>query len=239
MKTNTKTSTIRTMVLVFLVLIPLKGISQPRGLFMAPIRIGIHCDPLISWISTNTSDNTSEGVRPGFDFGVNFYRYFAPNYAISTGIGFMNAGGRQSSTNNIQILVPNGDPIDVLPGKEVIYKLKYLSVPFGLRLQTNEIGYLSFFSDIGFDTRILLSSRMNIPSAGIENESGQKEVKPINFGWHVTFGGEYSLGGSTALTAGVGFDDNFFDVTKDNTSVNQQQDRSLLKFIRFRVGVIF
>ncbi|HNX67080.1 MAG TPA: porin family protein [Bacteroidales bacterium] len=238
MKTNTKTSTIRTMVLVLLVLIPLKGFSQPGG-FYAPIRIGIHCDPLISWMNTNTTVNSSEGVRPGFDFGVNFYRYFAPNYAISTGIGFMNAGGRQSSTNTILILFPNGNNTEVLPGKEVVYKLKYLTVPFGLKLQTNQIGYLTFFSDIGFDTRILLSSRINIPSEGIENESGQKEVKPVNFGWHVTFGGEYSLGGSTALTGGIGFDDNFFDVTKDNGNANQEQDRSLLKFLRFRLGVIF
>jgi|WetSurMetagenome_2_1015567.scaffolds.fasta_scaffold01232_8 hypothetical protein len=238
MKTKAETRMIWVYFFALLALIPMKGFSQPGGYFPAPIRIGIHCDPLISWLNTNTTVNASEGVRPGFDFGVNFYRYFAPNYAFSTGIGFMNAGGRLSSSETTTVLF-NSFSTEVLPGKEVVYKLKYLTMPFGLKLQTNQIGYLTFFSDIGFDARILLSSRINIPSEGIENESGQKEVKPINIGWHVTFGGEYSLGGSTALTGGIGFDDNFFDVTKDNVNANQVEDRSLLKFVRFRLGVIF
>jgi len=236
MKTITKTYTIRICALALLLLLPVRSFSQPGDRFFAPVRIGIHFDPLISWMNTNASGNKSEGVRPGFDFGVNFYKYFAPNYAFSTGLGFMNAGGRQSSSDTTDILF-NSFSTEVAPGKEVVYKLKYLCVPFGLKLQTNQIGYLTFFSDIGFDARILLSSRINIPSAGIENESGQKEVKPLNFGWHVTFGGEYALGRTTALTGGLGFDNNFFDVTKDNAG--QLQDRSLLNFIRFRLGIIF
>jgi hypothetical protein len=238
MKTKASTGSIRIYILLLIALIPIKAFPQPGGNFFPPVRIGIHFDPLITWLNTNTSVNSSEGVRPGFDFGVNFYKYFAPNYAFSTGIGLINAGGRLSSTNTTSVLFNNFDVI-VLPGQEVVYKLKYLSIPFGLKLQTNQIGYLTFFTDIGFDARILLSSRLNIPSKSIENEAGNKEVNPINFGWHATFGTEYSLGGTTALTCGIGFDDNFFDVTKDNGKANQVQDRSLLKILRFRVGVIF
>jgi hypothetical protein len=238
MKTIAKHGFIKTTVLVLLLSLPINGFSQPGGNFRGPIRIGIHFDPLITWLNTNTTLNTSEGPRAGFDFGVNFYRYFAPNYALSTGLGFMNSGGRLSSTETSTLLFSSFNT-EVAPGEEVVYKLKYLSVPLGLRLQTNEIGYFSFFSDIGFDARILLSSRINIPSQDVQNEAGTKEVKPFNFGWHITCGGEYSMGGSTALTVGIGFDDNFFDVTKDNVQAEQAKDKSLLKIIRFRVGIIF
>ena len=229
MKADIKIRSIRILVFILLTFMPLKGFSQD-------IRMGIFFDPMITWMTTNTSVTSSEGLRPGFSFGATVQKYFAPNYAISTGISFISAGGRISSKEEVTMLSNNLQTV-VSPGEEVIYKLRYLSLPIGFKLQTNQIGYASYFADFGFDTRILLSSRFDVPSEDIENESGSKEVKPLNLGWHITLGTEYSLGGTTSLTAGLGFEDNFFDITKDNSG--QTDDRSLLKMIRIRLGVIF
>lgn len=231
MKTKVKISSIRILVFILLTTIPAKGFSQD-------IRMGIYCDPLITWMNTNSTSNASEGLRPGFSFGFTAQKYFTPNYAFSSGISFISAGGRTSSTNEITMVSSNSQWV-VAPGDEVIYKIRYLSIPFGLKLKTNEIGYSSFFADFGLDARVLLSSKYDIPSVDVKDESGSKEVNPFNLGWHITLGTEYSLGGTTALTAGIGFDDNFFDVTKDISSSNQIDDRSQLKIIRIRFGIIF
>ena len=231
MKTDVKTSSIRTLVFILLLALPVKGIAQD-------IRMGIFCDPLITWMNSNSSNYSSEGLRPGISFGFTAQKYFAPNYAVSTGISFMSAGGRISSEKEYNMTSSNISPL-VASGEEVIYKLKYLSFPIGLKLQTNQIGYAAFFADFGLDTRILIGSRFDVPSVDVENEAGSKEVNPLNLGWHITLGTEYSLGGTTAITAGIGFDDNFFDITKDHEDAGQVVDRSQLKIIRIRLGVIF
>ncbi len=231
MKRNVKTAFTRIFFFLLLVAVPYKGVSQD-------IRMGLFLDPLITWMNTNTIVNSNEGLRPGLSFGFTATKYFAPNYAISTGINYINAGGRMSSKNEFTMLSSNLQTV-VSPGDEVIYKLKYLSFPIGLKLQTNQIGYLSYFADFGLDTRIMISSKYSIPAADIENESGSKEVNPLNLGWHITLGLEYSLGGTTSLTTGIGFDDNFFDITKDHEDSGQVVDRSTLKILRIRFGVIF
>jgi hypothetical protein len=40
--------------------------------------------------------------------------------------------------------------ITVQPGEAITYKITYLSIPLGLKLQTNQIGYGRFFTDPGF-----------------------------------------------------------------------------------------
>jgi len=48
------------------------------------ISFGIHADPVISWFSTDINSTKTNGARPGFNFGLTFNKYFAPNYSFST-----------------------------------------------------------------------------------------------------------------------------------------------------------
>ncbi len=43
----------------------------------------------------------------------------------------------------------------------------YLSVPVGLKFQSDQIGYGSFFADLGLDPKILVEGRADIPSHDI------------------------------------------------------------------------
>ena len=47
------------------------------------INFSIHFDPLISWFSTDSYDTRSDGVVPGFNFGISYNKYFSPNYSFS------------------------------------------------------------------------------------------------------------------------------------------------------------
>jgi hypothetical protein len=59
----------------------------------------------------------------------------------------------------------------------------------------------------------------------------------FNLSYHITAGIEYSLGGTTAIVAGLNFDNNFLDITKDNG--NQPVDKISQRIISFRLGVNF
>jgi hypothetical protein len=220
-------------ILFFLVLVIVPKI---RIQAQQKIVFGLHTDPVISWFSSDVKEIRNEGARPGFNFGLSFYRYFTPNYAFSTGISLLNAGGRLISSDTTVMEFTNFKST-VLPGNPVIYKIQYLTIPVGLKLQTNQIGYLTFFSDVGFDPKVVIKGKADIPSLDISGENAVNELKTFSLSYHVTAGIEYSLGGSTALVLGLNFDNNFTDITKDNGK--QPVDRVSHKILSFRLGINF
>jgi hypothetical protein len=202
--------------------------------------IGIHADPLITWMSTNSQEYNSEGVKTGFSLGLNVLHYFDDNYAFSTGIGFINAGGRLSAAEQ-HVMVFSNFTEQVAAGDEMVYNLRYLNIPAGLRLRTNQVGYILFFTDLGIDMRVLLKSSVDLPGNNpqIKGEDAKTEVRNLNLGWHINAGIEYELGIKSSLVAGLGFDEDFFDVTKDLPDVLQPKDRSGLRMVRIRLGLKF
>jgi hypothetical protein len=200
------------------------------------IGFGLHADPVISWFSSDLKTVKNSGAVPGFNFGLTFNRYFTPNYSFSTGIGLLNAGGRLVSSDTVKMEFTNFTST-VLPNKPVIYKIQYLTVPVGLKLQTNQIGYLTIFTDIGLDPKIVVGGKADIPSLNITGEKATGELRMFNLSYHVTAGIEYSLGGTTALAAGLNFDNNFLDITKDKGK--QLVDKISHKILSFRLGINF
>lgn len=212
--------------------------AMPARLLSQPFTFIVHTDPLISWMGSNESEYTSMGARPGFDIGLNVLHYFAENYAISSGISFFSAGGRQS-LNTPHTMVFTNMSRTIAAGDEIKYNLKYMNLPAGLRLQTNPIGYLTYFTDLGFDLRLLLKSTIDLPSVQIFDENAGKEVYGMNAGWHIGAGIEYELPFDASLIAGISYAQDFFDVTKDLKDVNQPSDRSTLRMFRIRFGFKF
>src|SRR5512133_1635618 len=58
--------------------------NQPDG-YRPMIGFSIHFDPLISWFTTDRYETRSDGVVPGFKFGISYNKYFSPNYSFSSG----------------------------------------------------------------------------------------------------------------------------------------------------------
>jgi hypothetical protein len=148
----------------------------------------------------------------------------------------MRAGGRLVSSDTT-VLEFSKSKYTVLPGNPVVYKIQYLVFPIGLKLQTNQIGYLTYFTDLGLDPKIVISRKADIPSLGLTDENASNELRMFNLSYHVTAGIEYSMGGTTALVFGLNFDNNFVDITKDNG--NHPTDKVSHKMLSFRFGVNF
>ena len=200
------------------------------------IRFGIFADPVIGWFSSDTRETKNEGARAGFNFGFTFNKYFANNYSFSTGLNILTAGGRLVSSDTITMEFTNFDT-EVAAGKPVVYKIQYLNIPVGLKFETNQIGYVTFFADIGLDPKIAIGGKVDIPSANIKGERAMDEIRHFNMGYHILGGIDYSLGGTTAIVLGLGFEHNFLDVTKENNI--QPRDRISHNLLKFRVGINF
>jgi hypothetical protein len=223
-----------TVFLVFVILLsPVKTSAQQR------IGLGIHVDPVISWFSTDIDAVTNEGARAGINFGLTYNKYFGPNYSFSTGINIVNAGGKLVCTDTTLLELPKLEYkiATVLPNEVVVYKIQYLSVPIGLKLQTNQIGYFTIFTDLGIDPKVVIGGKVDIPSLDIKGEKATSELRMFNLSYHITGGIEYSIGGNTEMVLGITFDNNFLDITKDNG--DQPSDKVSHKLFSFRLGVNF
>jgi hypothetical protein len=219
------------MAVMMLAALPMTGNAQELAFV-------VHADPVISWMGSNESEYVNEGSKAGYDIGLNVLHFFAENYAVSTGISILSAGGRQSVTEDIT-MVFNNFTRDVEAGEEIRYNLRYLNIPAGLRLQTNQSGLLTYWTDLGFDIRLLLKSTVDIPSAQIDHENAKTEVYGLNLGWHLGAGIEYEMDIDASIVAGLSYGQDFFDVTKDLEDVYQPEDRSGLRMFRIMLGIKF
>jgi hypothetical protein len=226
-----KNNLIKTLLLILFAIGPFNKVHAQQK-----ITFGVHADPVISWFTTDIKQVRYDGARAGFNFGLTLNKYFTPNYSFSTGIGLIRAGGKLVSSDTTVFKFSNSTST-VLPGSPVVYKLQYLVFPVGLKLQTNQIGYISYFCDLGLDPKIVISRKADIPSLNISDVTASNELRIFNLSYHVTAGIEYSMGGTTALVFGLNFDNNFLDITKDNE--NQPTDNVSHKMLSFRFGVNF
>lgn len=217
--------------LLLLAVAPLRLVNAQQ-----PISFGIYADPVISWFTSDIKQVRNSGARPGFNFGLTYNRYFAPNYAFSSGISLLSAGGRLAKSDTTVMNFSNLRAT-VLPGEPVTYRIQYLTFPLGLKLQSNQIGYVRFFTNLGLVPKIVVNRKIDIPSLSISGENGSGELRLFNLSYHITAGLEYSLGGTTALVFGLDFDNNFMDITKDPG--HRPVDKVSQKILSFRFGVNF
>lgn len=219
------------MVILMLATLTTRGISQK-------LELAVHADPLITWMSSNSSAYSSEGTVPGFSIGADVFYQLTDVFSLSSGLGFLSAGGRQSAAET-HTMVFNNLEATVAPGEEMKYNLRYLNIPAGIRAHTSREKGINYFGDLGFDIRTLLRAKVDIPSSQISGEIAPDEVNAMNIGWHITGGIEYKLGTGLAFLLGLGYDADFFDVTEDLENAGQPEDRSKLRMIRIKFGLKF
>jgi len=178
-------------------------------------------------------------VVPGFNLGITYNRYFSPNYSFSSGVDIIKAGGRliNRQITNFELKDYSGSVLTVQAGEAITYRITYLSVPLGIKLQTNQIGFGRFFTNLGFDPKIVIGGRADIPSLNIQGGNALPELNTFNLSFHIMAGMEYPVAVNNNFIVGIGFENSLFDVTADNG--NQPSNIITQKVLSFRLGMTF
>lgn len=174
--------------------------------------------PQLSWIKSDHDNIDNKGSDFGYNFGVVIDRFFGNNYAFSTGLTINTTGGKLAYQ-------PVGDEA----AYNRTYKLKYIEVPLGLKLRSEDIHRANIYGRFG------LSPQINIQARDGNDKNISKEVRLFDLGYHLGGGVEYSLGGRNALMLGLVFTNGFSDVTKQAPF----DDKSILNRLVFEFGFIF
>ncbi len=191
-------------------------------------RLGLQFSPNIAWMSLNTSGYSSNGLRIGFSYGISTEFYLAKNYLFSTGFSINNLGGKL----RYESIYDNNGNLSASEIKQTI-NIKYVDIPLSLKLKTNEIGYLTYYGNFGFNTGIKYSSKTDIEYLDFNNIkktaiSNTSNISLININLIVGGGLEYNVSGRTNFAVGLTYHNGFTNVLKTKTHVLDKNGKATI-----------
>ena len=197
------------------------------------IRLGAHIDPIFTWFSPKTSQIEKDGARLGYNGGLIVEYYFAPNYAFVSGLNLTQLGGNLLYKEEVDITTGEGDHVLLPPGTSVAFNVSYLTVPMALKLKSNEIGYFTYYAELGFSPQVNIGSRASSTGGALSKDNVSKEINAFNVSFFFGGGMEYSLGGNTSFLAGLFFNNGFTDI------LSADRHKAGLNYVNIRLGVMF
>lgn len=188
-----------------------------------PVRLGFLARPALTWLSAQNPELDSKGVRMGFAFGfmVDFTIAQNNNYAVATGLLMNLADGGQ--LNYADVRSPSSAESLQQGVTDVSHNYQWLEVPLTLKLKTNQIGYMTYFGQLGLQGGVKLSAKQNgdfqFDSGGedtrlIEQENINDDTQLFNAGMLVGLGAEYNISGNTNIVFGITYYRGFTNVLK-------------------------
>ncbi|MCC6838595.1 MAG: PorT family protein [Flavobacteriales bacterium] len=203
------------------------------------VRFGIKVAPNFGWIKPDTKELKNDGARFGYTFGLmgDFMIGDNQNYAFATGLFLNNVGGKSNYPFGNQNL-----------GTESKYQ--YIELPLTLKLKTNEIGYMTYYGQIGFGSAFNISAKSDFdkPDAGgkitrITDEDIMDKTQLFKASLIVGAGLEFNFSGNTSAMVGVTYNNGFTNINKDNEITDAQGNKTELKakqsYLELSLGVFF
>ncbi len=218
------------------------------------VKFGIQASPTFSWMSTSDNAIKGSGVNTGLRLGVTADYYFLENYAISTGLGFaFNQGGKLIHDEGGNFLSKSSTLSDprlksLSNGVKIRYHAQYLEIPIGLKLRTQQFGYLRAFAEapvftVGIRTQARGDIEDPIHGPPFLKEDIKADVNPLALSWGFGGGVQYDLSPSTAVVAGLYFQKGFIDATRDGNakkaSGKDENSKGSIGNITLRIGIVF
>jgi hypothetical protein len=197
------------------------------------LRLGVSVDPIASWFAVKSGNIEKDGTRPGINGGLVIEKYFHTNYGFVTGLSISSMGGNLLYRDSVTIHTGDKDYVKLKPGSSVAYNISYLTIPVAIKLKSNEIGYFTYFAQIGFLQQINIGSNARSTGSHLNKDNVPEEINLINLSYFFGGGIEYNIGGHTSLMAGIFFNNGFTDI------LSNKHQKAALNFLSLRIGMLF
>lgn len=193
-------------------------------------RLGISIAPAVDWFTSNTNEVSLDAARFKFGAGLMSELAFANNYALTIGLEWKGAGGALAYQNAYYISQgqdDNKNPFQLLTRN---YRNDYINIPVTMKLMTNEIGYFTYFAQVGFDLSVLVSAKaqdvgnlvertdsmtINLTPKERDYQDVYGQTSFANIRLRVGAGAEWNFSGNTSLVFSVTYHHGFIDVLRD------------------------
>lgn len=227
----------KALIVLFLFLL-LSGTSSAQE---KAFQFGFKIAPSVSWMKMHATSYENEGLKLGFNWGFVGDFYLMENYSIQTGFNVMYVNGNYSYPDR-----KNTTDIGFVEGvTSRVLRLKYIQIPAVLRMRTNEVNKITFYGEAGLGLAFLTGAKAddNFVSTLLNMETEDVDVsKQYRFTRESLILGAgfyYNLGGSTRLFGGLRFDNNFFDIMKDQNQIDPSiEKKGIANFIEVNIGIL-
>ena len=199
---------------------------------------GVKVMPALAWLRIDAPKDVnleSDGMRAGFGYGLITDFGFTDRYAFSTGLEVAYRGGKiKSESSEAGITSVASEKLS----------LQFIELPISLKLRTNEIGYMTYYFQVGFAPGYAIRTRADVkietdgePTFTDDNVDIGDDINEFNISLLVGAGAEYNISGSTSLLFGLTFNNGFLDLLDDNGFGKDVKGNS--NYLALTVGVLF
>lgn len=233
----------KTIALFFAVFASGIALAQDNASSDAKIRFGFKVAPSLAWLKPDVKGFDSNGSKMGFIYGLMMDYNFGKNYAFGTGLEISYRGGKLKYTYDYS----SGSTVHTFSGDDT-YNLKYLELPLTIKMKTNEVGYITYFGQFGFQPGFKISAKEDY-SQSKTNPSGTEtaaetdasvDISSVNVSLIFALGLEYRISGSTAIMAAFQFSNGFTDVLTGTNHLDTSTElKAISNYLSLNVGVFF
>ncbi|MFM7023279.1 MAG: porin family protein [Flavobacteriales bacterium] len=207
-----------------------------------------------SWLKSNKSIMSTDGAGLQFSGGLVVERNLSKTVAFVTGVDISShSGGIVFDTASNIVLKYNNTNLDIISRR---YRFQTIDIPFSLKLKTNEIGYITYWMQVGAVPSIMWKAsasenKYNDPQKGVAEISGNDATLDVRNDTYLFRGSiiaglgiEYNLAGSTALLVGLHYTDGFTSTVSKNSSTlysgSSPAEQALSsKYVALTAGFLF
>lgn len=217
------------------------AIAQNEG---RSVRFGLKLAPNMGWIKPDTKGIKKGASKFGYSFGLmgDFMIGGQGQYAFATGVLLNNLSG--------ELKYPIADSSGDSKELAYLYKLRYIELPLTVKLKTSEIGYMTYYGQIGVSTAFNIRAKGDMEGYGpnntvvlLEDEDVADDISLFKAALVVGAGFEYNFSGNTSLLVGVTYNGaftNLYDgVEYTDENGNKKEVKALGSYLELTTGVFF
>ncbi|MGC9342332.1 MAG: porin family protein [Bacteroidales bacterium] len=196
------------------------------------VKFSFIASPELTWFSGNDDAYETDGTYLGLNTGLEIDFFFTENYAFTTGLTINTIKGGVLYSDSIRYTAGDSEKI-LVPGSLLTHTLQYINIPLGLKFNTIEIGYNTYWLSTGVSPMIRIKSKVSDEQEVFSKTDFKDETRLFNMSYFIKGGLKYSLGGNTALIGGLGYSSGFVDITESSREKLQTRAFSVILGIQF------
>ena len=120
---------------------------------------GLRFNPLLSFLKVDEEGREGQGPQLGFSYGAMGQYNFARNYSLVLELKLVHLNGAYSLDVRDSVLKKTVEAVWDL-------RTQYLEIPLLLKMETNQIGYTTFFGTFGISNGILTKAKAGLEVDG-------------------------------------------------------------------------
>lgn len=170
------------------------------------VYLGITFSPNVHWLRYGDTPNIKKELKVGYSYGLLGDFPLTENYYFSTGFLINNLKARSNYPTQ------NDAPNASLP---TTYHLQYIEVPFGLKLQSTQRYYRSYYGQFGFAAGLKINGEREWD--GMDKVSLGSDADLFRLGMQIGGGINWQLDHKLNMITGLTFNNGFTKILKDGS----------------------